>query len=100
MNQCSLTHLHPLCPLSPPCLKPQLIYLQLPPQCPLHTMDHHQLCQLTQLSGLLSSQIQTGLSSTSRLRCEPSRTRPRARCADRAHAPTQLETILYQHTWD
>nr|XP_061791310.1 uncharacterized protein LOC133581281 isoform X2 [Nerophis lumbriciformis] len=60
--QCSLTHLHPLCPLSPPCLKPQLIYLQLPPQRPLHTMDHHQLRQLTQLSGLLSSQIQTGLS--------------------------------------
>nr|XP_061793796.1 uncharacterized protein LOC133585440 isoform X3 [Nerophis lumbriciformis] len=60
--QCSLSHLHPLCPLSPPCLKPQLIYLQLPPQRPLHTMDHHQLRQLTQLSGLLSSQIQTGLS--------------------------------------
>ncbi|XP_061900960.1 musculoskeletal embryonic nuclear protein 1b isoform X6 [Entelurus aequoreus] len=62
-STCSLTHLHPLCPLSPPCLKPQLIYLQLPPQRPLHTMDHHQLRQLTQLSGLLSSQIQTGLSS-------------------------------------
>nr|XP_061810062.1 uncharacterized protein LOC133600986 isoform X3 [Nerophis lumbriciformis] len=41
-----------------------IVYIpqQLPPQCPLHTMDHHQLRQLTQLSGLLSSQIQTGLS--------------------------------------